>query len=36
VSGVSVAILVLWTIAVTVWTGFQVRGGELCSKLVRL
>jgi hypothetical protein len=27
VSGASVAVLILWTIAVTGWTGFQVGGG---------
>lgn len=27
VSGASVAVLILWTIAVTGWTGFQVRTG---------
>jgi hypothetical protein len=26
VSGASVAVLILWTIAVTGWTGFQVGG----------
>lgn len=26
-SGMSVGVLILWTIAVTGWTGFQVTGG---------
>lgn len=35
VSGASVAVLVLWTIAVAGWTGFQVRADSLDTEWVK-